>query len=586
MPEGTGYNLSFPTPDSLPEETVCRIFTLPADVLFLGAFMGALEYLTDPEHWQAVGSVSPEDSAQAIFNAIDAAYTLAEDGVCSAIVPAPYWDEDSGDDADDEAPATDQPWYGELVAEGTTWREQVGIWAISAFVAIAATPAAAIAFLPFANRFVLAFKQHSAGAIIKVLIDGVEMVTADTYAPTDGILNVPISLPAPMGFRALDASPPVLWVVMTDEVNPAVIGPASMQVIRKRLDVTDITPSNLRWNSDCDCVQQTPDMGSTWVDSPTQDPRSSTIFQVPARTGGDPKCDSAQQMHDRVKHMLDAIIASSDILQAINSVVAVIAVFFLDFGIIIEAIWAIVSAIFSVGTTTLNAALTEAVYANFLCILYCNIGTDGTVTAAQFAIIEARINSDIGGVAAFALTQALDSIGFVGLTNAGALGEVTGDCSACECIWCHTDDYLVSDGGGTASLGAWTEGVGWQAGMLDGGSGNAYTYIDLATPVPSGTFTVTEVRWTFTRVDGTFDLPITDRQWSPTGATANWYTTSAAGSTASPWIFDPELASPAVLGVTISSGYLAHSVAKSGNVIITRRTIYGTGGNPYGENNC
>ncbi len=492
MSVGTGYNLSFPTPESLPDDTVCRIFTLPADPIFLGAFMGALEYLTDPEHWQEVGSVSPEDSAQAMFDAIDASYALAEDGVCSAVVPAPYWDEDSGDDADDEAPADDQAWYGEIVNEGVTWREQVGIWAITAFVAVAATPAAAIAFLPFANRFVLAFKQNSLGAIVKVLIDGIEMATVDTYAPADAVQNITISLPAPAAFRAFDADPPVLWVMHTGTANPAVTGTPTMSVIRKRLDTTEVTPANLRWNSDCDCVQQTPDKGETWTDSPTQDPRYSTIFQVPARAGSDPRCDAAQQMHDRIKNMLDAVIASSDILQAINSVVALIAVFMFEFGIIIEAIWAFVSAIFSVGTTTLNAALTDSVYDELLCILYCEIESDGTVTMDDFDTIYARVNAEIGGVAAIAITNVLLSVGSVGLTNAGALGEVTGDCSACDCGWCLEFDFRTGLHGWTLvsvpglDEGHQVDGVGIVANVQnDACTGHGYInmYIDLGATI-------------------------------------------------------------------------------------------------------
>lgn len=531
MPVGTGYNLSFPTPDALPDETVCRIFTLPADRIFLGAFMGALEYLTDPEHWQEVGSVSPEDSAQAIFDAIDAAYTLAEDGVCSAVVPAPYWDEDSGDDADDEAPAVEQPWYGEIVNEGVTWREQVGIWAVTAFIAVTATPAAAIAFLPFANRFVLAFKQHSAGAIVKVLIDGLEMATVDTYAPADGVINVPISLPAPTGLRAFDDDPPVLWVMMTDETNPAVTDPPSMQVIRKRLDATEVTPANLRWDAECDCVQQTPDNGATWVDSPTQDPRSSTIFQVPARGGDNPQCDSATQMQLRIKNMLDAVIVSSNLLQAINAVVAVVSIFFFEVGIVIEAIWAIVGAIFSVGTTTLDAALTDPVYADLLCILNCNIGSDGTVTAEQFANIKSEVDSKLETVAAFAINQALDSIGFVGLTNAGALGEVTGDCSTCECDcppgldWCETlVDPAVNYDGGFVTYGVdWSgfgefsynappgEGARWTPTQCANRGGvERATLLQIQRTLPTGHYTYLRVDWAV--VFGTFTTDIRQMQ--------------------------------------------------------------------------
>jgi hypothetical protein len=587
MSEGTGYNLSFPTPESLPETTVCRIFTLPADRIFLGAFMGALEYLTDPDHWQAVGSVSAADSAQAVFDAIDAAYTLAEDGVCSAVVPAPYWDESSADDADDEAPAADQPWYGEIVSEGVTWREQVGIWAITAFVAVTATPAAAVAFLPFANRFVLAFKQHSAGAIIKVLIDGLEMATVDTYAPSDGVINVPISLPAPAGLMALDTDPPVMWVMMTDEANPDVVGTPNMQLIRKRLDQAEITPSNLRWNSDCDCVQQTPDNGSTWVDSPGQDPRTSTIFQVPARTGGDPKCDSATQMRDRVKNMLDAIITSSDILQAINSVVAVIAIFFLDFGIIIEAIWGIISAVFAIGTTTLNAALTSDVYDALLCIFYCRIGTDGSVTSDQYDSIVSDVNAQFDTVAAFAITQMLASIGFVGLSNAGALGEVTGDCSACACGWCFEVDLTADDGGFTAATGSYS--AGWNQGFVNGAGCSTdatYTYLDMARTLPAGTYT--KIYFVIELEKGTICETNTNSMHAAvTGGTLlESVTANTQPDGTHNFTWTGSMVDPAGIHLVWVCGEQPGTSNPGGTVKATKVHYEGTGDNPFGSDNC
>lgn len=542
--------------------------------------VGVLYTLTLEWNWrQFEGGLDPDVAAAKWQEILDQALDIASvSNSCDYDVPAPYWDDDTADDADDEGTIVEQPWYGEIVNEGVTWREQVGIWAITAFLAIAATPAAAIAFLPFANKFVLAFKQHSIGAIVKVLIDGVEMATVDTYAPTDGIRNVTISLPAPAGFRAFDA-PPVLWVMNTGEANPSVEGTPTMMVIRKRLDQTEVTPANLRWNEDCNCVQQTPDGGATWVDNPSQDPRTSTIFQVPARTGGDPQCDAAQQMHDRVKNMLDAIIASSDILQAINAVVGVVSVFFFEFGIVIEAIWAIVSAVFSIGTTTLNSALTEDQYNLLLCIFYCHINGDGTVTAVQFASIQTQVNAQLNTVAAFAINQALDTIGFVGLTNAGALGEVTGDCSACACGFCFAWDYLVSDGGYSAYFYAsvWTGGVGWRQGD------------DPSHATVGSAITISFTASTITRAEFTYDA---DLGTSPGNATVFLLLSgvvvervdaaAANGVNSWQWAGVGTVADQVIFAVQVSgTGHL------DGIGSIISAQIEGTDSiNPFGENNC
>lgn len=494
----------FPTPNAAPEINGCRVFSIPDDEEWFALLMGAVLRLTQEWAWYQNGTMTPAEAAAAWQAIIDDAYARSMFDTCGTTVPIPYWDESSADDADDESDVETQPWYGEIVAMSAfiaedvslTFLDNLGIWLIAGFIAYSGQVGAAIAFVPLARKFVLSFKQHSLGGIVTVLVDFLHLADIDTYGVEDGVVNATISIPD-------DGEDHTLYVMMSDEHNPAVTDPPSIQVIRKRLDETEVTPANLRWNVDCDCVQQSPDGGVTWIDSPTQDPRSSTLFQVPARTGGDPHCDSAQQMHDRVKNMLDAIIASSDVLQAINSVVAIIALFFLELGIIIEAIWAIVSAIFSVGTTTLNAALTDDQYDLLLCIFYCNIGSDGTVTADQFATIKSQVTAQLNTVAGAAINQALDAIGFVGLTNAGALGEVTGDCSACDCGWCFEWDFTTTDGAAdgwhipAGGNGTYTSGTGY-VGTFE----NSVTVSDIFLKLTANFTQVATFSYTYTMTDG------------------------------------------------------------------------------------
>lgn len=572
--------VGFPTPVSIPDETTCLLVQVPADPAWWALFVGVLYQQTLVWNWrQFEGGIEPSEAAAKWQEILDQALDIASvSSDCDYDVPAPYWDDSDASDADDEGTVVEQPWYGEIINEGVTWREQVGIWAITAFLAVAATPAAAIAFLPFANKFVLAFKQHSLGAIVKVLIDGVEMATVDTYAPTDGVTNVTISLPAPAGFRAFDVDAPVLWVMNTGTANPAVEGTPTMAVIRKRLDQTEVTPSNLRWNVDCDCVQQTPDNGSTWIDSPTQDPRSSTIFQVPLRTTGDVRCDSAQQMHDQIKSMLDAIIASSSILQAINAVVGIVSLFFFEIGIVIEALWAIVTAVFGVGTTVLDAALDTTAYDQLLCILYCEIGADGSVDLDQFDTIAGRVNAEINTVAAFAITSAMQTIGFVGMTNAGALGEVTGDCAGCDCGWCQAWDFLPSDGGYAAFFYAsvWTLGEGWRQGddPSHATEGSAITLNFTAGNITHAEFTYDATLGT-TPGNATVFLFLSGVQVQREDVAA------ANGTNTWQWDGDPTMADQVVFAVQVSG-----AGALNGLGSIIHAQLEGIDTSPFGADNC
>jgi len=465
---GVGY----PTPVSIPDDTTCLMIQVPASDEWWGLMVGVLYTLTLEWNWQQYEGGLDRDVAAAAWQvmfdqAIDIAAVSNE---CSLTVPAPYWDDTNGDDADDEEPINDQEWYGELDVDGITWKERVGIWAITAFVAIAATPAAAIAFLPIANRFALAFHQHDLGGIVRVLIDGVEMATVDTYAPTDGVISVPIALSPSMGL--LEDVPPQMLIVMSEDVNPAVDGTPNIQVIRQRLAPDQVTPKNLRYDTECDCVQQTPDDGTTWIDTPQADPRHGDGFRLPARTSTDPQCDAAANMTVHIQATFDAIIGSSSALQAANAVFGVFSLFFFEFGIVIDAILAVVSAIFAVGTSTLEGALTSDVYDQLLCIIFCNINLDGTVTADQYDAIYNQVDTapaPMAGTAASVIKLLLSTWGEVELSNAGARGEEVGDCSACtDCQWCyrfdvaHQLDTWIPETFGSAtatySSGAWHSG--------------------------------------------------------------------------------------------------------------------------------
>src|SRR3954471_1212780 len=137
---GVGY----PTPVTIPEGTTCLILQVPASAEWWALVVGVLYTLTLEWNWQQFeGAMTREEAAERWFQMFDDALALASVGEeCSAVIPAPYWDEDSGDDADDSAPTDDQPWYGILIPgeSGLTWQEQVSVWIVTAFVAYAATP--------------------------------------------------------------------------------------------------------------------------------------------------------------------------------------------------------------------------------------------------------------------------------------------------------------------------------------------------------------------------------------------------------------------------------------------------------------
>jgi hypothetical protein len=101
---------------------------------------------------------------------------------------------------DDDAPITDEPWYGyvtdpEVDPDELTFVESTAIWAFTGFIAagtaeIGAAPA--VLFHTIAPKFVLAMRRGSAGEIIRVILDGEDAAAIDTspYSPGD-VIRVP-----------------------------------------------------------------------------------------------------------------------------------------------------------------------------------------------------------------------------------------------------------------------------------------------------------------------------------------------------------------------------------------------------------
>ena len=176
--DGFGY----PTPDSLPEDTVCRVLSIPNSTQWLGTIMGALLPLIDAANWMDYGELTPDECADIALDIIWAAYE-PDAQLCPADYPAPFWDD--SEDVDDGLPLDSQTWYGEVTdpdapADELNFVENAAIWAITGFVAYAAGIGAAVFYHTIAPRFVLAWKRGDVGELIRVVIDAADYGTVDT----------------------------------------------------------------------------------------------------------------------------------------------------------------------------------------------------------------------------------------------------------------------------------------------------------------------------------------------------------------------------------------------------------------------
>jgi len=435
-PNDENYPLpSFQTPitapDVDPDEGAVVIIGLNPE--WIPIVEGALDQGMLPSTWLGdhdakILALNRWDNLKALFGSA----TVGEVG-------APYWDDETADDADDLAPVDDQPWFGQVVIidDELTFVENLGVWLIAAFGMYAGQPGAAIAFIPFARKFIVTAKKHGLGGIIKMFVDGEVVAVMDTYSPSDGVVSQTVVMPdPPMGFIAEDA-PSVLWLVMSDEVNPAVDGDPTIELIKKRLWEGEVVPVNMRYNIDTDQIERTNDGGATWVADPGSDPRHNDAYRMPARTGSDPQCDAAANMRKWFRDFVESVTQLLEVgalaFVVINEILRFIDLLF-EGAILLSAITEAAELLLGIGSAALEGAFDEGTYDTLMCIFYCRADGDGQVDAAAFDHIRNDIDAQLNTTAAIVTNFILGIQGEVGLSNAGAIGSETADCSTCICL--------------------------------------------------------------------------------------------------------------------------------------------------------
>jgi len=153
-----------------------------------------VQMLQSEWNWYKYGDLYPDEAAEAWKDIIVATYEDASASSCPAPIQTPYWD--TSTDVDDSAEPEVQTWYGyvsDLDNPTTTFVEDVAVWSFAGFLALAGTPAAAIAFLTVAPKFVVAIRRGDLGEIIRLYVDGSENAVIDTsgFSPGD-IIQQPV----------------------------------------------------------------------------------------------------------------------------------------------------------------------------------------------------------------------------------------------------------------------------------------------------------------------------------------------------------------------------------------------------------
>lgn len=422
---------------------------------------GALSALILPSTW--VGT--SDEIKLAISRAITLRSIIGQADVLVSDVEAPYWDDEA--DADDELPPDEQPWYGVLIDD--TFQATIENWVIAAFVAYAAGPGAALTFLTLAKSFRLALRKHDLGGIIRVFVNAADAGTVDTYSATPGILEVDY-----VG----DPDEDEQQILLVLEEAPALAFAAGelptgapMQVIRKKLSSSEVSNPNLRYDPTCNCIQQTTDGGTSWVDQPGADVRHNDAWRLPASSSPDARCDAAARIVAAWQAVLEQLYQTTNVSIFASGVLQILLLLAGGAGVLIDLIILVLEGLITIGVSNIQAAFTSDVWDGIQCIIYCNIGDDGQVSEEQRQAILDDVAVQYPGTVYNTLVLLQDLFGEVLMSNAGVERTETGDCDECDCGWCYEFDFTLSDGdwqifvGGspTASYATYVSGEGWRS---------------------------------------------------------------------------------------------------------------------------
>lgn len=437
--------------------------------------------------------------------------------------------------------------------------EDVAIWTFAGLLAISGTPAAAIAFLTVAPSFVVAMRSGNLGGIITWYVDGDIAAVVDTHSDTEGIIRRTL-----VGDPASDTHQ--IYAVKDDSADTIA------EIVRKELTEDEARPVGTRYNEDCSCVQTLVD--GTWIDNPPADPRTSPAYQYPPPSTSDPACDASARIVAAIGRILTTMTTAAGVIEAVNAIIAVIAVFFPPVALFIALLFALVNAANAIGFAAVALAFDDPTYNTIKCIIDQNIGADGQFDATEWDNFQTAIGEQFGiGIVTAVLSLMFNGIGMVGFNNMASAGTETGDCSTCG--WCYFWDFTLSDGGWTPiGVTTYSAGVGFIG--ADAGSGSrTWAYI-------SKSFTasfITQIHMTYCKMSGSGGNNSTGVNVDL--AASNVFSEFPAGGVDCPGESD---FTPNVTGDEVFCNVNAGNDVTT--VTITRVALYGTGINPFGVSNC
>lgn len=373
-----------------------------------------------------------------------------------------------------------------------------------------------------------------------------------------------------------------------------------------------------RINPETGEVEISTDNGETWTTDPQSPYVLATIYKP--LTGADGAVKRCEAANNVVEHLKDIQAAFSLKIGEINNVtdmlasIIVIAVGMLFLPLAGAALVALLSPLltklfevarFLSGTTqaAYDALFTEENWTLTRCILYCNVGSDGTFSQGAWSTIQTEMKDQMGAGAQQAganLAAMIDVWGVVGLNNAARIGSgAEGNCDDCPCddTWCYlfdfvnvgAEDWVLFQRNGS-EFGAYELGTGWvytDNTAVQSGVTTASREVRIARTFDNTEITKVVIFYNYTfGASDSMALQALDLWVGGTNVEVVPFSGMVNGN-AQEFEWTGEGMSVTSLQVGLrSSRDISAPLTYSGNAVILEVLVEGHGTNPFGEDNC
>ncbi len=176
---------------------------------------------------------------------------------------------------------------------------------------------------------------------------------------------------------------------------------------------------------------------------------------LPGEPGDTKQCQAAVNVRTHVQSKADKIKADANAWAGVTEMIAALIGFLIFLGVIgtggalTPVLLVFAGAMLSAGQGAFAAAMTDDVYQQFQCFVFCHMTDDGVLEDGGLDAIIADINDGITGIANSFLVSTLHTMGVNGINNMAKTGSGegvdAGDCDICHCdeTWCKVFDFSI-----------------------------------------------------------------------------------------------------------------------------------------------